>query len=99
MNTAQQTESQSGMTKSTKSQFKAARMTAIVIGSYSISFLAFHIGKGLKIAGNTAPYVKNLVDLGGGFGIAVSCLSWVIYPIMSRSFRKAFLRILSMQAT
>ena len=94
MNTAQQTESQSGRTKSTKSQLRAARMTGIVIGSYSISWLPYFIGKGLQFSGNRAQYVQNLIDVGSALGTASVCLNWVIYGMTSRIFRKAFLRIL-----
>lgn len=92
--TAPQTQSQTGRTKSTKGEFKAARMTATVIGSYTICWLTFIIGRGLQLSGIRAQYAQNLVDVGSALGTASVSLDWVIYGMMNRSFRKAFLRIL-----
>lgn len=97
MITAQQSGSQTGKIKSTKSiksEFKAARMTAAMISSYSISWLPYFIGRSLQLYGIRAQYTQNLVDVGSALLTASISLDWIIYGLMNRSFRKAFLKIL-----
>lgn len=77
-----------------RKEFKAARMTGILICSFVLSWLPFHVGRGLQVSDNREQYTKNLLDIGSALGSTNVALQWIYYGIMSSDFKQAFLKIL-----
>ena len=49
----------------------------------------------MEAAGNTNIGVANLVELGAGIGICstAACCNWILYAVVSKSFRKAYVQM------
>src|SRR6218665_3040615 len=84
--------------KKTLKEFKAARMTAVLVCAYTLPLLPFDIGRIMQACGNTQPYATQLVDVGSALGNLNTGFDWVIYGIMNRTFRQAFYRLLKIKS-
>src|SRR6218665_217017 len=83
--------------KKTRTEFKAARMTAVLICSYTLPLLPYEIGRIMQACGNTQSYSTKLIDVGASLGNLNTGFDWVIYGIMNRTFRQAFYRLLKIK--
>lgn len=83
------------MTKNRKQEFKAARVTAVVVISVVLFWMPFNVARVMQASGLTdVVYVQNLQDIGGSLGLSNAAFDWVIYGAVNRHFRLAFARIL-----
>ena len=84
-------------TKKSLTEFKAARMTAVLVCAYTWPVLPYEIGRIMQACGNTQPYSVKWVDVGAAIGNLNPGFDWVIYGIMNRTFRQAFKRLLKIK--
>lgn len=88
----------SGLRKaSKKSEFKAAKMVAVMLASFIVLWFPNVLGKAFQAAGRRDAFTQYLIDIGIGLGSANNSLSWVIYGIMSQDFRNAVKRLFGMR--
>lgn len=80
--------------KGQRSEFKAAKMTATLVCAYTLPSLPYEIGRIMQATGNLSPYTFHLIDVGSTFGNLNTGFDWVIYGVMNKTFRRAFLRLL-----
>src|SRR6218665_3035037 len=83
--------------KKTLKEFKAARMTAVLVCAYTLPLLPYEMGRIMQACGNTQPYTVKLLDVGQALGNFNGGFDWVIYGIMNRTFRQAFCRLLKIK--
>src|SRR6218665_159476 len=83
--------------KKTRTEFKGARMTAVLICAYTLPLTPIIIGRIMISRGNTQPYATQLVDVGSALGNLNTGFDWVIYGIINRTFRQAFYRLLKIK--
>lgn len=87
------------MTKSRRRQeFKAARVTAVVVISVVLFWMPFNVARVMQASGLTGVvYVQSLQDIGGSLGLSNAAFDWIIYGAVNRHFRLAFARILGIK--
>ena len=55
--------------------------------------IPFEVGRVLLASGNSSTDVANLVEIGASVGYVFSCCNWIVYAAVSRSYRKAYVRM------
>lgn len=83
--------------KGQRKEFKAAKMTAVLVCAYTLPLLPYEIGRVLQATGNLSPYTFQLIDVGSAFGNLNTGFDWVIYGVMNKTFRRAFLKLLRLK--
>src|SRR6218665_473104 len=78
---------------SKRSEFKAAKMVAVMLASFIVLWFPNVLGKALQAAGRRGALTQYLIDIGIGLGSANNSMSWVIYGTMSQDFRNAVKRL------
>jgi len=78
-------------------EFKAARMTAVLVCAYTLPVLPYEIGRIMQACGNTQPYSVKLLDVGQAIANLNLGFDWIIYGMMNRTFRQAFCRLLKIK--
>ena len=80
--------------KSRRREFKAAYLTAAIIGTYIILWFPLMLSRVLQ-AVDYNPVVTNYIRrVGGPLGTCNFAFSWVIYATVSKSYRRAYRQML-----
>ena len=80
--------------KSRRREFKAAYLTAVMVGSFVILLFPHMLGRVLASVGYN-PVVVNYIGLvGGAIGAFNFSFTWVIYAAVSKSYRRAYRQVM-----
>ena len=77
------------------SEFKAARMTAMILAAYLILWFPYRVGRCLHLAGRDNIYIQYLLSFGMPLGHFNSGLNWFIYGVYNKNFRQTLMKLLS----
>jgi hypothetical protein len=75
-------------------EFKALYLTAVITGTFVVLWMPRKLGRFLQLSGVTQPFVADLLNFGGAFGMFNSSFNWILYGIVNNTYRKAFRRLL-----
>ena len=88
---SQSTGSTSGRTNS---ELKAFRVFAMVLGTYTVLWFPYQVGRFLQVAGFIQSNTRAIIDAGIVLGTVNYSLDWLIYGVGSRSVRLAVVKLL-----
>jgi len=88
-------EQQRQQIKSRRREFKAVYLTAAIVGMFVILWIPHNLGRVLGAAGYNPVIVSYIGVAGGGIGTFNFAFSWVIYAAVSKSYRRAYRKVLS----
>jgi len=80
--------------KSRRRAFKAAYLTAAIVGAFVVLWFPNMLGRVLASVGYDRTVVNYLLLAGGAIGGCNFAFSWVIYAAVSRSYRRAYRQML-----
>ena len=81
-------------TKSRRREFKAVYLTAAIVGAFVILWFPNMLARFMAVAGYSRVVTDYLFETGGAFGIANYAFSWLFYAAVSKSYRRAYRRVL-----
>lgn len=81
--------------KKLRSERKAVRLTASIVGVFTVLWMPYVIGRFIHISGSSSVLGQYLSDIGASMGIFNSSINWVVYGLASRDFRKAVVKMLT----
>ena len=87
-------EQQKQKIKSRRREFKAAYLTAAVVGGYVIMGFPINLGIMIEIIGLNPVVVNYTKTVGGAMGTFYMAATWAIYAAVSKSYRHAYRQML-----
>jgi hypothetical protein len=80
--------------KKLRTEMKAIRLTASVVGVFTVLWMPYVIGRIIHISGFNAVLGQYISDVGACMGIFNSSINWMIYGLASRDFRAEVVKML-----
>ena len=87
---AHSTATQQQQIKSRRREFKAVYLTAAFVLPLPVMWFPFMVARSMTASGSTRVDVLNLLEISGGISIFYSCVNWLTFAAVSRSFRRAY---------
>ena len=94
MSSAELAEQQGQKIKSRRRQFKAVYLTAAIVGVFVILWFPNVLGRILASVGYNPVDVNYVFLVGGSFGAVNFSFTWIIYAVVSKSYRRAYRQML-----
>ena len=87
-------EQQKQKIKSRRREFKAAYLTAALVGGYVVLGIPINLGIMMEIFGLNPVLVNYTKTVGGAMGTFYMAATWAIYAAVSKSYRRAYWQML-----